>query len=316
MPTCCLDTWQSMRRPHRWDNLAMALTNSLEKYPKSAFLTDSHCGTSRLPDLNSLDCLHHLMQSRMLVHMHPNFISHMSWQGPIITNAHAASLGSPPAMATLAHADITKMLDTVLPKPQLNLLLNVTETFNFQQYEVCSKSIRLFSLSNSVQPNHSCKSWAHTHTFMRNCEKFPADCASHSFSVNCLLRSQNTSLAILYFQENFIVMMEQIGQRYCIKFCQKLGDTQIETIRKIQQVFGNVALSPTQTKEWFKCFRNGRESVESEPRSGRPCTSRNEDVKDQVHEEVLNDRCVTVREIAVEVGISTGSVHSILTEDL
>ena len=39
-------------------------------------------------------------------------------------------------------------------------------------------------------------------------------------------------------------------------------------------------------------------------------------LKDQVREEVLNDRRVTVSEIAVEVGISTGSVHSILTEDL
>ena len=56
--------------------------------------------------------------------------------------------------------------------------------------------------------------------------------------------------------------------------------------------------------------------MESEPRSGRPCTSRNEEVKDQVREEVLNDRRVTVREIAVEVEISTGSIHSILTEDL
>ena len=173
-----------------------------------------------------------------------------------------------------------------------------------------------FSLSNCVQSNHSCKAWAHTHTFMRNCEKFQADCASHSFSVKCLLRSHNTSLAILYFQETFTIMTEQIGQRYCIKFCQKLGDTQIETIRKIQQMFGDVALSPTQTKEWFKRFKNGRESVESEPRSGRPCTSRNKEVKDQVREEVLNDRRVTVREIAVEVEISTGSVHSILTEDL
>ena len=56
--------------------------------------------------------------------------------------------------------------------------------------------------------------------------------------------------------------------------------------------------------------------MESEPRSVRPCTSLNEEVKDQVREEVLNDRRVTVREIAVEVGISTDSVHSILTEDL
>jgi hypothetical protein len=30
-------------------------------------------------------------------------------------------------------------------------------------------------------------------------------------------------------------MTEPLEQRYCIKFCQKLGDTQAETIRNIQQ---------------------------------------------------------------------------------
>ena len=37
---------------------------------------------------------------------------------------------------------------------------------------------------------------------------------------------------------------------------------------------------------------------------------------DQVHKKVLEDRRLTVQEIVAEVGISTGSVHSILTEDL
>jgi hypothetical protein len=44
-------------------------------------------------------------------------------------------------------------------------------------------------------------------------------------------------------------MTERIEQCYCIKFCQKLGDTQSETIRKIQQAFGNDAMGVTQIKE-------------------------------------------------------------------
>ena len=108
-------------------------------------------------------------------------------------------------------------------------------------------------------------------------------------------------------------MTERIEQRYCIKFCQKLGDTQVETIRKIQQAFGNEALSPTQIKQWFKRFKDGHASVESDPRSGRPSTSRKEEVMDQVREKVLEDRRLTVQEIVAEVGISIGSVHSILT---
>ena len=56
--------------------------------------------------------------------------------------------------------------------------------------------------------------------------------------------------------------------------------------------------------------------MESDPRSGRPSTSRMEEVIDQVREKVLEDRHLTVQEIVAEMGISTGSVHSILTEDL
>ena len=111
-------------------------------------------------------------------------------------------------------------------------------------------------------------------------------------------------------------MTVKIKQQYCIKFCQKLGDNQVETIRKIQQAFGNNALSPTQTKQWFKCFKYGRASIKSDHRSGRPSTSRNNEVMDQVHVKVLEDRRIRIQEIAGEMGISTGSVQTILTEDL
>jgi len=47
---------------------------------------------------------------------------------------------------------------------------------------------------------------------------------------------------------SYCKMTEQLKQRYCIKFCQKLGDTEVETIRKIQQAFGDDAMSITQIK--------------------------------------------------------------------
>ena len=72
-----------------------------------------------------------------------------------------------------------------------------------------------------------------------------------------------------------LTMSERVEQRYCIKFCYKLGDSQSETIRKIRQVFGDDAIGVTQIKEWFNRFKNGRTSVESEKRSGSPQTARN-----------------------------------------
>ena len=77
-------------------------------------------------------------------------------------------------------------------------------------------------------------------------------------------------------------MTERIEQRYCIKFCQKLGDTQVKTIRKIQQAFGNEALSPTQIKQWFKRFKDDHALVENDPRSERLSTSQKKELIDQV----------------------------------
>ncbi|PNF36792.1 hypothetical protein B7P43_G11160 [Cryptotermes secundus] len=111
-------------------------------------------------------------------------------------------------------------------------------------------------------------------------------------------------------------MTEQHEQRYCIKFCQKLGDTQVETIHKIQQAFRDDAMSNSWIKEWYNRLKDGRTSVDSEPRSGRPSTSRNENFIEQVRTLVMEDRRITFRELANEIGVSNGSVHSILTEDL
>ncbi|KAJ4449971.1 hypothetical protein ANN_01378 [Periplaneta americana] len=111
-------------------------------------------------------------------------------------------------------------------------------------------------------------------------------------------------------------MTERIEQRYCIKFCQKLDDSQSQTIRKIQQVFGEDAMSVTQIKEWFNQFKDGRTSAESEQHCGRPQTARSAAVVERVRNLVMADRRLTVREIAEEVGVSKDSAHAILRDDL
>ena len=95
-------------------------------------------------------------------------------------------------------------------------------------------------------------------------------------------------------------MAESIEQRYYITFCQKLGNNQTETIQKIHQAFGDEPLSQTQIKEWFDCFKNGRMSVESEVRSDRPFTSRNEEVIEKVCQIVMEDYRLTLRELLKE----------------
>ncbi|QQP53713.1 Uncharacterized protein FKW44_006279 [Caligus rogercresseyi] len=56
-------------------------------------------------------------------------------------------------------------------------------------------------------------------------------------------------------------------------------------------------MGTTQIKEWYNRFKDGRLSVESEPRSGRPSTSKNDAIIDQ-------NRRITIRELVDEVNIS------------
>ncbi|PNF29706.1 hypothetical protein B7P43_G13075, partial [Cryptotermes secundus] len=61
-------------------------------------------------------------------------------------------------------------------------------------------------------------------------------------------------------------LLERLEERYCIKFCQKLGDTQAETIRKIQQAFGYDPMGVTKIKEWTEdtakgCRFDSREDI-------------------------------------------------------
>ncbi|GBM24254.1 Putative uncharacterized protein FLJ37770 [Araneus ventricosus] len=62
-------------------------------------------------------------------------------------------------------------------------------------------------------------------------------------------------------------------QRVSIKFCSKLGKTATEAHEMLVKVYGVDAVSKKCVFEWFKRFRDGKEDVKDEPRSGRPSTS-------------------------------------------
>ncbi|GFS64375.1 HTH_48 domain-containing protein [Nephila pilipes] len=109
-------------------------------------------------------------------------------------------------------------------------------------------------------------------------------------------------------------MTERIELRYSIKFCQKLGDSQSKTIRKIQQVFPEDAMGVTQIKEWFNRFKDGRTSMERELRCGRPQTARSAANVERMRNLVIADRRLTVREIAEDAKVNKDSANAIMAK--
>ena len=76
------------------------------------------------------------------------------------------------------------------------------------------------------------------------------------------------------------------------------------------------AMSAVQIIVWHKCFKGGRESVESDPRSGRPETSRTPESVQCVWAVIKNDQRLTVWELEADLGIPKTTVSEILTQDL
>lgn len=111
-------------------------------------------------------------------------------------------------------------------------------------------------------------------------------------------------------------MLNYIDQRICIQFCIANEISCTLTFKMLQKAYGDQCLSRTRTFEWYKMFKEGREVVEDESRSGRPSTSTDEHHADKVKEIMvmnnLRGRRVTVKEIADDVGISLSSAHRIL----
>jgi hypothetical protein len=67
-------------------------------------------------------------------------------------------------------------------------------------------------------------------------------------------------------------MQRSLEQRYAIKFCVKLRKSGSKTLQLLRTACGDAVLSSAQVLRWHKVFKDGRESVEDEQRTGRPST--------------------------------------------
>jgi len=79
----------------------------------------------------------------------------------------------------------------------------------------------------------------------------------------------------------------------------------------IKKAFGDDSVSEAQIKLWYRCFKDGRESVESDWRSGRPSTNRTPENVESVRAAINENWRLTVRELEEDLGIPQTVVSQI-----
>ena len=105
-------------------------------------------------------------------------------------------------------------------------------------------------------------------------------------------------------------------QRAYIKIRTLLGATPTDIKADLDTVYGSQAASYIIITRWFFRFKQGRESLEDDPHSGRPLSAFSEDDVTAVKRLLDEDARCTVDEISESLSINSSAVFMILKQRL
>ena len=108
----------------------------------------------------------------------------------------------------------------------------------------------------------------------------------------------------------------KVEYRAVIRYLYLKGKTGKEIHGELADVYVSSAPSYAKVKFWVGEFKRGRTSLEDEARSGRPLDATDEEMCKKVRDLLYSDRRIQVEEIAQALGISHGSVSTILHDRL
>ena len=91
--------------------------------------------------------------------------------------------------------------------------------------------------------------------------------------------------------------MSKVEYRAAIKFLSKDSLAPPAIKQLLDGVYGDASPSYSTVKDWAKQFRLRKESVEDEPREGRPVEVVTEENIRRIEEEILSDRRLTLKKI-------------------
>lgn len=110
--------------------------------------------------------------------------------------------------------------------------------------------------------------------------------------------------------------MEKADFRVLIKHCFLMGKNTIQTKQWLDKCYSESAPPKSTVIYWFAEFKRGRSDTKDAQRSGRPKEVTTEEMIEKIHDIVLDDPKVKLREIVEKTNVSYERVHNILHEHL
>ena len=96
----------------------------------------------------------------------------------------------------------------------------------------------------------------------------------------------------------------------------KLGFRQRPVHEELVTFYGDLSPSFRKVARWIQHFSDGRESVEDEARAGRSRTSVTDISVERAEALTVEDSTITLRFVALELGVSYGGALAIVLEQL
>jgi len=110
--------------------------------------------------------------------------------------------------------------------------------------------------------------------------------------------------------------MDKIEIRAVIKYFVLKGLSPTDIQSEFRNTLGDSSPSFSTIKKWAAEFKRGRTSIQDDERSGRPKTATTEENVAKIHNAILSDRRLKIRELAEMSKISADRVHCILHDIL
>ena len=175
-------------------------------------------------------------------------------------------------------------------------------------YEVCSKNKVNFKISWAVYIRFSIF-FSYVGTLLPNvCPQF------QRYSIFFRLW-EAYSLEVFCVCWRFSAI-EKNGSKNMHQILCKNGIKCSKTLEMLKVAYGECTVSQKSVYKWYKLFTEGREEVNDDARPGRPSTSTTNENTEAVKKIVMENRRITIREVAKDVGISVGSCHAIFSDIL